>query len=643
MEWLAGERPGGNVGDRRGTGRGWGRGGMGLVLIVIPMTIGGPAAGAEPPRAAAADPLMKLGRELFLHEWNPDDPRCHGGDGLGPVYNATSCVACHGLGGPGGAGPDGMNVEVISALGSELGFVGGQGITASGSPILPGGLVLNIPGIHGAFPSASSFLGIVHCRYSTADARGSFREGFVFSANGTTLRGREFELNTDPNGGGLVLSCAEGSLRAKSFTLKPDEEAMRKIHPALAAAPSAAIHLHGVDPYYQGWRTRLKNRIPVPRGRSDQGWWIPGGRILTSERNAPPLFGLGLIDALPEEVLIATARRERPAVRGRVSRTTSGRVGRFGWKAQTTDLREFVLAACANELGLEVPGHPQAASPLAPDRKAKGPDLSAEECDALIAYVRALPAPIQDTPYSPEVIKVGRHAFEEIGCADCHRPSLGGIEGIYSDLLLHDMGPDLVSVTVNPYYGPPEKVDMPSAASLADGTEWRTPPLWGYRDSGPYLHDGRAEDLAQVVKAHKGQALASATGFNRLSPHRRSLIERFLQSLAAPPPAPAPGAVADGEEAPRPRRSLLGPPTGRPPAGPAPAPMRADVVAREDGEHRSASRLRMARALERMGKPAGALEFYREIVRDAPGTDAARTAAARIKALSGEDGAAKEH
>ena len=73
MERPAGARPAGNVGEMRGTGRGWGRAGLGLVLIVIPMMIGGIAAGADTPRADD-DRLLKLGRELFLREWKPDDP-----------------------------------------------------------------------------------------------------------------------------------------------------------------------------------------------------------------------------------------------------------------------------------------------------------------------------------------------------------------------------------------------------------------------------------------------------------------------------------------------------------------------------------------------------------------------------------------
>ena len=92
----------------------------------------------------------------------------------------------------------------------------------------------------------------------------------------------------------------------------------------------------------------------------------------------------------------AAARRKHPGwpkVKGRVSRLDDGRIGRFGWKAQTASLREFILAAAAVEMGLEVPDHPQAADPRVPPLKAAGPDLDAAECDALLAYVASLAAP----------------------------------------------------------------------------------------------------------------------------------------------------------------------------------------------------------------------------------------------------------
>ena len=83
-----------------------------------------PRESGHPPAAVAADPPARagrsLGRELFARTWLPDDPRCHGGDGLGPVYNATSCLDCHNQGGPGGGGPADRNVELATGIGYML-------------------------------------------------------------------------------------------------------------------------------------------------------------------------------------------------------------------------------------------------------------------------------------------------------------------------------------------------------------------------------------------------------------------------------------------------------------------------------------------------------------------------------------------
>lgn len=504
----------------------------------------GPAQAQEGAPARPAGDDHALGRELFARIWTPNDPRCHGGDGLGPVYNATSCEACHGLGGPGGGGPSRMNVQLISAVGDEItgafGFRTNQ--ISVGNRSDP-----RVPDLRRITEQADLAFGTAYLHLSTRPAGGRFRDGLVFSANGTTLKAHDFELQLNLNGGDSVLSCATGSITAESFTLKPDEDALRRVHPGLVAATSAVIHHYGVDPRYEAWRSRLLAGIRASGVRSDRGLKIAGGRILASQRNAPPLFGLGLIDDLPDEVLVAAAERESPQIQGRVSRMKSGRIGRFGWKAQTPDLRGFVLGACAGELGLEVPDHPQANSPLAMDHKAKTLDMTLQECDALVSYVKALPAPIRLEAADSRSVEAGRQAFGEIGCADCHLPSLGNLEGIYSDLLLHDMGPDLTSVTVEMYYGPPEKVDIPTSASMADGTEWRTPPLWGYRDSGPYLHDGRARGLVEAVRAHKGQAFDSASRFFHSSQQTQAQIERFLKTLTAPAPAePTPAADANG-------------------------------------------------------------------------------------------------
>jgi CxxC motif-containing protein (DUF1111 family) len=244
---------------------------------------------------------------------------------------------------------------------------------------------------------------------------------------------------------------------------------------------------------------------------------------------------VGLIDALADNILL-TAEEERfaefPEIRGRANRLKDGRIGRLGWKAETPDLREFVLSACANELGLEVLGHRQAPSPLDPEAKAKALDLTQEECDALVAYVRDLGVPTRRkaAPARESAgVTEGRTLFEGAGCATCHRAHLGDVEGIYSDLLLHDMGPALSDS--GSYYGQSEPSSRRNGVKTQ---EWRTPPLWGFRDSGPYLHDGRARDLEQAVAFHGGQATNSAKRFFKLVPAERLRVQAFLRSLWPP-------------------------------------------------------------------------------------------------------------
>ena len=183
---------------------------------------------------------------------------------------------------------------------------------------------------------------------------------------------------------------------------------------------------------------------------------------------------------------------------------------------------------------LEVPGHHQAASPLEPDATAKGLDLTQEDCDALVAYVRDLGARragSANMPAKSPAIAEGRAMFDSAGCAACHRPSLGDVDGIYSDLLLHDMGPALSDS--GSYYG----ITEPDSSSSKDGVkkqEWRTPPLWGFRDSAPYLHDGRAKNLEEAVALHGGHAKESAKRFFKLIPSERLRVQAFLRSLSPP-------------------------------------------------------------------------------------------------------------
>jgi CxxC motif-containing protein (DUF1111 family) len=276
---------------------------------------------------------------------------------------------------------------------------------------------------------------------------------------------------------------------------------------------------------------------PVSRVVASQlGLPLAKGGMVVSQRNPPALFGAGLIDALPEDALQAGAKQrfpEFPEIRGRVNRDKDGRPRRFGWKAETPSLSEFVVSACANELGLESPGRHQAVSPLDPDAGTKGLDLTQEDCDALVAYVRHLPSPAgmksAASSHQSTAITEGRSLFVAAGCATCHQPRVGTIDGIYSDLLLHDMGPALSDS--GSYYG----TSAPGSSSGGATTqEWRTPPLWGFRESGPYLHDGRAKNLEETVAMHGGQAVNSARRFFKLLPDERLKVQAFLRSLAPP-------------------------------------------------------------------------------------------------------------
>ena len=135
---------------------------------------------------------------------------------------------------------------------------------------------------------------------------------------------------------------------------------------------------------------------------------------------------------------------------------------------------------------------------------------------ALSFYLANLGAPVPDTSVDPESAARGEARFLEAGCDSCHSPSLGGVPA-YSDLLLHDMGTDVT-----------RHVDQDPGVSP---TEYRTPPLWGVRDTAPYLHDGSAPGILDAVLSHGGEGSAAREAVETMDQSAQQDLVTFLLSL----------------------------------------------------------------------------------------------------------------
>ncbi|MGE0696243.1 MAG: di-heme oxidoredictase family protein [Pirellulales bacterium] len=324
------------------------------------------------------------------------------------------------------------------------------------------------------------------------------------------------------------------------------------VHPAFVvndttALPTIVLHRSSTDPVYAAWRQTLVGMLARGAAMKPK----PSFVIRRFERRTPALFGAGLIDSIPPAVLHATAKRQAATagVRGRVALATDGGVGKFGWRGQTASLEQFVLGACANELGIHVASASQARTPFG-NVAAPGDDLNERQCNALVAFVAALPAPVQrklSSVHEQKAWHAGERLFASLGCAACHPARLGSVAGIYSDLLLHDMGVELSDPAgtnvpgrsgfaqvfdATKYYG--GAMDVFVAVPPESQREWRTPPLWGLAVSGPYLHDGRARTLEQAILKHGGEAQAARNKYAALGREDRAKLWAFLYNLGVP-------------------------------------------------------------------------------------------------------------
>ena len=264
---------------------------------------------------------------------------------------------------------------------------------------------------------------------------------------------------------------------------------------------------------------------------------IQEGVTSVVEMLPPPLYGFGLVEAIPDSAILANQNRQaeegwlpRP---GRALITADGRLGRFGKKASHPDLLDFNAGALLGEMGITTSLHPDPILPAFQTHwtppPAPSPPLPDEELELLTAYLRYLAPPARRIPsdrFDRSMVQRGEVVFSQIGCAGCHVPEMvtGPSENpaldrvpvaLYSDLLLHDLGPAMASI----------------CSPGATPSEWRTAILMGLRYRSELLHDGRAGRLEQAIDYHGGSAQPSRDAFRELDRADREALLAFLRTL----------------------------------------------------------------------------------------------------------------
>ncbi|MDC0612354.1 c-type cytochrome [Vibrio sp.] len=278
----------------------------------------------------------------------------------------------------------------------------------------------------------------------------------------------------------------------------------------------------------------------------DLGYGPLHPQTMLSARIAPPMIGLGLLEAIPEETLRSFSDpddKDGDGISGKLNRvwnfkTSQYQVGRFGWKAGQPTLMQQNAAAFSGDVGLTSTLFPnqncsQTQSICTELPHGGEPEVSDRIMRFIEFYSQHLAVPSRRNIESKSVI-LGKNIFNDAGCSACHRSNIktGNVKDRpalsnqvihpYTDLLLHDMGDGLSD-------------HRPEAE--ASGSEWRTPPLWGIGYTKEvsqienYLHDGRARTLLEAILWHGGEAEPAKQAFIQLSKKERDALIDFLNSL----------------------------------------------------------------------------------------------------------------
>jgi len=292
------------------------------------------------------------------------------------------------------------------------------------------------------------------------------------------------------------------------------------------------------DPLTQFGGSLLQDNAIDPHAKET----LPPAANIVAKRMTTPLFGAGLIEAIPDATIMQNANPHGlDRITGRVSVvqdvvTGQTRVGRFGWKAQQATLLAFAGDAYLNEIGITSRLFPTENAPngsaallaeydlVADPEDTVDPATGKADIDHFADFMRVLAPP--PTVNLTATARNGKDIFDKLGCDSCHIPAMSTGPStiavldrksvpLYSDLLLHNMG----------------SLGDGIAQGTARPKEMRTAPLWGLRVRGLFLHDGRAGTVDAAIRMHDGEADHARDRYNKLDPRDQRQLLEFLNSI----------------------------------------------------------------------------------------------------------------